>query len=606
MSRPALSLGRLPWRRALVLAGALWGGVWVTLLPAQPAAPPGDAPTTLRDRRILMLDVGDPNRPAFVQFNEAFLRRLRADSTMRATVFREHLSPPEKIGIGAFYAQTVAFWSARYRATSLDLIIAAGSVEFALATALRTEWGRSIPIIYRGSTSDGPAALARFATTPLTVGLIDPPFVRPAVEDLKRLRPTLRHLLVILQSAGDFPDVQAEVAQADPKLRVTPWFAPSLDALRDSVRRLPSDAAVLYISVFRDGDGRLWTPADFLEAFADASAQPIIGLYRNLVGRGILGGPVIDPRRSGEDLAERALAVLSDPRLAEGRQVDTTSGWAPTYAWSALVRYGIDLRRLPDDAEILGRPIPPWVEHPIAFWTVTLLLLLQTTTIIGLVANRKRLRHAKGDLSALTRRLHLTQEHEHARIARELHDTLAQDLVSQSLDLQRYAPDAAAPNQPPFADRLRHAVTRLEAITHELHPSALQVLDLRGAVHQLVADLRSRSGLEISIIEQGLDRPIPESIRAAVFRIIQEALANIRRHAQATHAAVLLDLTDTTLTVTVRDDGVGFTPAHRTSARLGLLAMRERAAAINGRLAIDSAPDHGTSITLTVSLPTGP
>jgi two-component sensor histidine kinase len=585
--------------RGLILVGILW----TEPIPAQPASRPAVEPPRRLDRRILTIDVGDPNRPAFVRFNEAFLRRLRADTGLRTTVYREHQVPLEGNRIPSWDAATIEYWGRRYASIPLDLIIAGGEAEFWLATALRSRLGRQIPILYRASAATSPTELARLAETPMSTGLLEPPAIRPVVEDLVRLRPALRELLIILQNPRELPGIRSEVELARPGLRVTPWFAPPLDALRDSVRRLPSDAAVLYISIFRDGEGRLWTPADFLEAFADTSAQPVLGLYQNLVGRGILGGPVIDPIESGERMAEGSLAVLRDPRIADGRQMPMTQGWRPSYAWSALRRHAIDLGRLPPGAEIVGRPVPPWVAHPVAFWAVTLLLLFQTISILALVANRQMLQRAKNELSALTRRLQRTQEREQARLARELHDTLAQDLLSQSLDLQRYAPAASAPQQPPFADRLRQAVTRLEAITHELHPSALQMLDLRAAVHQLVTDLRSRTTIEVSISERGLDRPIPEEIRAAVFRIIQEALTNIRRHAQATQAIVLLDAGDSSLTVTIRDDGIGFDPARRTQARLGLLGMRERAAAIDGQLDVESAPDNGTSVILTVTLP---
>lgn len=605
MSRAALSQLVTPSRRSvLVLATVVAVAAAGPLLSAQPAARPAVAPSSRIDHQILMIDAGDPNRPAFLQFNEGFLRRVRADSSARVTVYREHHAPNEGGGLTGFDALPVAFWATRYARTPLDLIVAGGTEELELAIRLRARLGRPTPIVYRASPSDGPAVLARAAATPLATGLIDPLLVRPVVEDLVHLRPTLRHLLVIHQGQGNLPVIEAEAAMAQPGITVTTWYAPPLDALRDSVRRLPADAAVLYVAVFRDGDGHLWTPADYLEAFADASAQPVLGLYRNLVGRGIIGGRVIDPSQSGERMADRALAVLRDPMLAERRQVDMSSGWRPTYDWSGLRRHDLDLRRLPVEAEIIGRPVPLWRSHPFAFWAVSLLLLLQTMSILALGSNRRATQHAKRELSALTRRLQRTQESEQARLARELHDTLAQDLMSQALDLQRYAPDAAAPNHPPFAERLRHAVTRLDAITHELHPSALQMLDLRAAVHQLVTDFRSRTNIEVSFSERGLDRSVAEEVRAAVFRIVQEALANVRRHAEATQVAVLIDRNDTTLTVTVRDDGIGFDPTHRSLARLGLLGMRERAAAIDGRLTIDSTPGDGTSITLTVPLPT--
>jgi signal transduction histidine kinase len=574
----------------------------------------GTAPTSLLeaqsagasiDRQLLMIDVGDPNRPAFTLYMEAFLNRLRGDSTMRTTVYREHQDLRLMRDTGAFATQAVAYWTRRYAGTPLAAIIANSPTEVALAARLRSRLGRAIPIVYHASSSMTEAEQSLLSGTPMITGVVYRSVTRPLLDDMGRLRPTLRHLLVIHQSPAELSLITSEVEAALPEVQIVPWFRPTVAALRDSVRRLTSDAAVMYFSMHRDGDGHPWIPADFLGAFQSASAQPIFGLYRNLVGRGVIGGPLLDPAKIGEAMADRTLALLGDPDLARRRLVDTMETWRPTYDWAELVRHGIDPRELPEDAEIIGRPIPVWEGHPVAFVIVTLLVLLQAASIIGLTVNRRALTQAKDRLSALTRRLQQTQEIEQARLARELHDTLAQDLLSQSLDLQLHAPTAAAPNQPTFVERLQRSVTRLEAIAHELHPSALQLLDLRLGVQQLVNDFSLRTNVDIAFHQQGMDRPMPDAIRATVFRITQEALANIRRHARATHVVLLLEAVDATVTLTIRDDGIGFDPERRSDARLGLLGMRERAAGIGGRLLIASAPDEGTTVALTLPLEAG-
>jgi signal transduction histidine kinase len=213
------------------------------------------------------------------------------------------------------------------------------------------------------------------------------------------------------------------------------------------------------------------------------------------------------------------------------------------------------------------------------------------------------MRSASQRLRALTRRLQQTQEEEQSRLSRELHDTLGQDLRGQALDLERYASTAAAPQQATFAERLRRSVSRLEAIARELHPSALQLVDLRTGIQQLANDLRTRSGIEVTVSEHGLDRLLPDDVRGTVFRIIQEALTNVRRHAQAANVVVMIDARRDLLEVTVRDDGVGFNTARTTETRLGLLGMQERAAAVHGRLVVASRPNDGTTLTLLVPLP---
>ncbi|MEN9791186.1 MAG: hypothetical protein RLZZ63_844 [Gemmatimonadota bacterium] len=549
-----------------------------------------------------MLDFGDPNRPAFVPFNAALLARLRADTSIRTIVYREHHDPRVAID-SSFDATAVAIWSARYRAIPLDVIVANGPIELDLAVQLRRRLARDLPIVYRVSASVPARQLGALQQVPNATGLVDAPLIAPVVTDLRRLLPELRHLLVIMQNENDIRFLRQESDSLLAGITVHPWYAPPVATLRDSVRRLPADAAVLYISVFMDADGRVWTPADYLEAFASASARPVFGLYRNLIGRGTVGGPVIDASRQGDAIAERIHAVLRDGAIARTRFVDTMPGWTPTYDWTELTEHRIATRRLRADAVVLDAPIPIWRGHPVAFWTVTLLLLLQTGSIVTLVTNRRALHRATHRQRALTRRLQDTQEQEQARLSRELHDTLGQDLLGQALDLERYAPSAAAPQQAPFAERLRHSVTRLEGIARELHPSALQLVDLRTGIQQLVSDLRHRTGIEITIAEHGLDRPLPDDIRAVVFRVIQEALTNVRRHAQAANVMVMVDARGDQLEVTVRDDGIGFDAAHPSDARLGLLGMQERAAALRGRLLVASLPNDGTTVTLLLPLP---
>jgi signal transduction histidine kinase len=578
-----------------ILAVPVLGVLQRSPLPAQPSAPSAD-------RGILMIDVGDAHRPAFALYIEAFLKGVKADASLRPILYREHQDLRLARDTTAFVTQAVDYWATRYADVPIAVLVANNLVELELATQLRARLGRTIPIVYVGSVTVTEEEGRRTAQTPLATGVVYRDATTALFPELRQLRPGLRSLLVIHQNPTELSLVTKQVEALLPGVSIVPWFRPTIPALRDSVSRLRSDAAVLYLSIHRDGDGRPWTPADFLEAFQGASAQPVFGTYRNLLGHGILGGPLIDPARIGEAMARQTLAVLRDPEIARRHTVDTLGGWPSIYSWRELVRFGIDPRQLPRGARILGRPTPVWEDYPRTFWAVTLLVLVLTAAIVGLLVNRRNLSHAKVRMSGLTRRLQQTQELEQARLARELHDTLAQDLISQSLDLQLHAPHAAAPNQPTFVERLRRSVERVEAITHELHPSAMKLLDLKAGVQQLVNDLRARSAVEVTLHEQGLDRPIPEPIRAAVFRICQESFANIRRHAQATQVMVTIDVVQTAIELTIRDDGIGFDPDAPSDARLGLLGMRERAAVVGGRFFISSARNEGTTTTLTVPL----
>lgn len=577
-------------------------GVAILLAVAPVSAQEGRL-VTPPDRRILLLDVGDPDRPAFRPLNDAFVARLRADGGPRVVVFRENHDP--RLGTdSATLRRQVETWDRRFASVSIDAIVATGPLELSLALALRTRWRRQVPIIHRVSAPIPASVRDRVQRLPAVAGVISPSPLPSMVQEIRRLRPALRHLVVVAGGPGDLAMLEHEAgAQLIPSITIHPWIAPSLPALRDSLQRLSDDAAVLYVSVFTDGDGRSWTPADFLAAFADASAQPVFGLYRNLVGLGIVGGPVVDPARQGRALADRTLAVLRDPAGGGRLPLDTIAGWQPVYDWVQLRRHHIPLRMLGGDARIVGRPSPVWESDPTAFWVVLGLIVLQACSIVALVASRRLVRRSEFGLSALTRRLQTAQDAEQARLSRELHDTLGQDLLSQALDLERHAPATAAPGQPTFAARLRQSVIRLEGIARELHPGALSMIDLPSSLERLAADLRSQTGIDVTLSVEPVAPPLPSAAQAAIFRVVQEALTNVRRHARASHAAIFVRCRGPAVEVLVRDDGVGFDPAARVDARLGLLGMRERAAGIGGRLEIRSSVIEGTTLTLTIPQP---
>jgi signal transduction histidine kinase len=200
-------------------------------------------------------------------------------------------------------------------------------------------------------------------------------------------------------------------------------------------------------------------------------------------------------------------------------------------------------------------------------------------------------------------------EHERRRWARELHDETLQELAGLKMLLS----GARRGDQP---ERLRGAVDQaLEMITEgianlraliiELRPAALDELGPEPAVQALVERVRAQSGLEIELdvrlaYEEGREplRHVTD-IEAAVYRLVQEALTNVVKHADATHVAIrIADPTedDGHLLVEVEDDGRGFDPAIDSSAGFGLLGMRERVALVHGELTVTSSPGKGTRL----------
>ncbi len=217
-------------------------------------------------------------------------------------------------------------------------------------------------------------------------------------------------------------------------------------------------------------------------------------------------------------------------------------------------------------------------------------------------AANEALRQSRDQLQSLTRRLVDAQENERAAIARELHDGAGQALTVMLLDLGALArqtadnPDTAAKVQAlqAAADGL---MSELHTLAADLHPATLNLLGLLAAVRQHISSLQDTAGLQIVVKDVELDdNSLSPEVRIAVYRVIQEAVNNAIRHAQARNIGVLLAMQESCLRVTIEDDGSGFNPETPDEGRLGLLSMRERIEMLGGSLTIESSPGAGTTV----------
>jgi signal transduction histidine kinase len=198
------------------------------------------------------------------------------------------------------------------------------------------------------------------------------------------------------------------------------------------------------------------------------------------------------------------------------------------------------------------------------------------------------------------------QELERQRLARELHDETGQALTSILLGLKAVedAPDvdamrAAAEDLRELVVGTLHDVRRLAV---ELRPKALDDFGLVAAVERLVQTFSEASGIHVQLEAQlGADR-LPEAVETTLYRIVQEALTNVVKHAHARNVSILLVRRNGTATAVIEDDGGGFDPHEVSADGLGLVGMRERVGLLDGRLTVESSPHSGTTLVVEVPL----
>jgi signal transduction histidine kinase len=198
------------------------------------------------------------------------------------------------------------------------------------------------------------------------------------------------------------------------------------------------------------------------------------------------------------------------------------------------------------------------------------------------------------------RRVVEAQELERRRLARELHDETGQALTSMLLSL-RAVEDAQTPEETHEAaallrEQLLATLQDVRRLAVELRPKALDDFGLVPAVERLASTVAERTGIDIEVEARlGGERLSPES-ESALYRIVQEALTNVVKHAQAQKVSVVLIRKQSTVAAVIEDDGRGFLNDDRSSDGLGLLGMEERLALIDGRLTVESAEGRGTTI----------
>jgi signal transduction histidine kinase len=222
---------------------------------------------------------------------------------------------------------------------------------------------------------------------------------------------------------------------------------------------------------------------------------------------------------------------------------------------------------------------------------------------------RQRLKDQQNavDLQRLSAKLVTAQEEERRTIARELHDEVGQILqaVKMELSLAQRAIEGAAGPARVLDDAKAITDTALNTVrdlSHLLHPSLLDNLGLPAAIGWYLDGFGRRHGVATELLQDHMDERLAPEIEAAIYRIVQEALTNVAKHAKATLVFVYLRRHDdrSTVTVSIEDNGLGFETAHARHG-LGLIGIRERVSHLRGTVTFDSAPGKGTR--LTVELP---
>ena len=267
--------------------------------------------------------------------------------------------------------------------------------------------------------------------------------------------------------------------------------------------------------------------------------------------------------------------------------------------WAAVLHVIIDLWMLPEGG--LSRLF-------VAQMVMRILLIYLVPLIVSVLAERERQQHTRLEKAHKRMRRHaaameqLAVSRERNRMARELHDTLAHSLSALTVQLEALRilmtndPGAARAAVDDIAELAKSGLEESRKAIQALRTGPVETMGLTGALRAAIESLQERTGAQASLSIAGEESHLTSEEAQVLYRIADEALSNVERHASAQRVEVRLDCGADRIDLVIRDDGAGFDPASVELERYGLTGIRERAAIIGASVEVNSRPGGGTEV----------
>ena len=559
-------------------------------------------------KRVLIISTGSRFAPGFVLVDQQLLQALVKIPSVPIETYAENLDlvrfPSER------YQQIFTeYLTAKYAAYPPDLVILVFVGNLGIPGTLLPRLFPRTPIIVAGLTEE------EFRTDQFgsyVSGLAQRVNPRANLEVILHLQPEVRRIVVIGGTTEIDRQVTERVRDAaqsfQGRIVIEFWDKLTMPELRQAVTGLPRDTAILFARMFRDGAGQAFISSQVAQTIGESANVPVYVMTDANLGTGAVGGAVASIEAFGKRAGELARLTLTGSDV-KTLPLEIRTDSIPTFNWPALQRWGIPESRLPPNSIVRFRPQSLWEEYR---WTIPGALsicALQAALISGLLIQRRRQRRADDEIASLAGRLITAQEAERARIARDLHDDINQQLASLSIALssvKRRLQNGEAEGVPEEVTRLQQRIVDVTNVTrhlsHELHSGVLQHAGLVAALRGHCAEFSSQHGIDVTFTAAGIDG-VPEETALCLYRVTQEALRNIAAHARAHTAWVALGSAAAGLELIILDDGQGFklAEAHRRGG-VGLISLDERVRLIGGSLKIKTQPRRGTELRVRVPI----
>jgi signal transduction histidine kinase len=552
-------------------------------------------------KRVLLVFQNDGYSPSALEFQQSVFTRLRDALGPKIDFYCDQL---DSTRIPAFRERVLALVRSRYSEHGIDLVIFVGSVP--------TDILPGVPVIYVGNL---PSEFDNHSSNrENSVAVWFKVDVRKTIAVARQLQPKAGNVIVISGSGVSdrvyLDQIRGQLRDLD--IPVEYLADSTVDQLRTKVASLPRNTIVLPISYSRDRNGTSYFSHDVVELLAHASNAPVYSVSDTYIGTGVVGGYVVNFRKTGEVVADAALKILGGVP-ANRIKVPPEGTSAYIFDWRQLKRWKLPERRLPAGSLVEFEVPTVWEEYRWRIVAIVSLVIIQSLSIMTLLINRRSRRRAESSLRDMTGRLLESQDEERRRIARDLHDGTGQHLSGMALTIGQVLEDF-----PPGHERLqqllqdshtasRQALNEVRTVSFVLHPPILDGVGLVSAIQWYVDGLQKRTDVRINFdAPADLGHLAPEAERA-LFRMVQEGITNVLRHSGGTALRIALSSSPRAVSLVVQDNGHGLTAeqlSHLEGAAtlgVGIAGMRERIRQLRGEFKVQSNAD-GTKVTATVPL----
>src|SRR5215468_9745350 len=582
-------------------------------------------------RTILFLDEDTPIYPWFRQMSEAFYATIKTETANPPFVFIENL------GIDAYAAPDYfnilrSHFREKYRDKAIGVIVTDASRELAFTLRLRNELWPGTPVVLAGIQE---RRATRLSLPSNVTGFTFRHQLQDIVATADALIPGLKRVVLAgsrIERGGwrqdfldDLPDVRA-------RFEVIDLTDLSLAELRQRLTELPDDSAVVYVGA-RIGEHYL--PAEASQLIAEAANRPTFVDSETFIGTGSVGGLVISPGGIGRVAARFALRILDGENASDIPITNSEEILRPVFDWRQLQRWGISENRLPVGSEIRFRSPTAWEQYRWEIMAISVVLVLQSLLIGGLLYEHRRRRQAEVEAAPVFVELaHMNRSaaigQMSASIAHEIKQPLAAIVMNAGAGLRWLAKDT--PNVEEAAHALKNIVgngNRASQVVETIRAmfkkeiSNHTLVDINDSIREVLTllhiELDEHGVLTKATLKEGLPRVMadPVQLQQVIFNLVRNAIEAMS--STASGARVLQLRSEATETggciVAIEDSGPGiepetlkriFEPFFTSKSKgmgMGLSICRSIVEAHGGRLSAASAKPHGAIFEILLPLP---